>query len=306
MENRSFDHLLGWLPGRRRPPGRPGLPRRRRRRPPDPSRWRPTSRAAARPTPTTPTRAAASSSTAAGATAGCARAATTTTRSATTGSGTWLPGPGRRRSWTTFSRYFAGIMAETYPEPRSTSTPARPTASTTRRRLCTLPTIWDRLAAAGLTGRYYFTDVPVPGAVGRRSTSPIGRPVDDVLRRLRRRHAARVSLRRPALRGRGRRALGRRPPARRHPQRRGVHGLDLQRGHDEPELWSRTVLLFNFDEWGGFYDHVPPPTAPIPAADAAAGNQDGRLGFRVPCLHRLAVRRARPRRPRASTTTPRS
>lgn len=48
--------------------------------------------------------------------------------------------------------------------------------------------------------------------------------------------------------------------------------------------WARTVLVFNFDEWGGFFEHVPPPTAPIPAADQAAGNADGRLGFRVPCL----------------------
>src|SRR5205814_8790338 len=45
--------------------------------------------------------------------------------------------------------------------------------------------------------------------------------------------------------------------------------------------WSHTVLVINFDEWGGFFDHVPPPTAPIPAADAAAGNSDGRLGFRA-------------------------
>ena len=29
MENRSFDHYLGWLPGRRRPPGRASLHRRR-------------------------------------------------------------------------------------------------------------------------------------------------------------------------------------------------------------------------------------------------------------------------------------
>src|SRR5262249_55248258 len=48
--------------------------------------------------------------------------------------------------------------------------------------------------------------------------------------------------------------------------------------------WRRTVLVFNFDEWGGFFDHVPPPTAPIPDADRAAGNEDGRLGFRVPCM----------------------
>jgi phospholipase C len=48
--------------------------------------------------------------------------------------------------------------------------------------------------------------------------------------------------------------------------------------------WPGTLLVINFDEWGGFFDHVPPPTAPIPIADRLAGNQDGRLGFRTPAL----------------------
>lgn|GEM_PF-5963122 len=48
--------------------------------------------------------------------------------------------------------------------------------------------------------------------------------------------------------------------------------------------WSKTVLIINYDEWGGFYDHVPPPLAPIPTASAASGDTDGRLGFRVPCV----------------------
>jgi phospholipase C len=30
----------------------------------------------------------------------------------------------------------------------------------------------------------------------------------------------------------------------------------------DPEVWSRTVLLVNFDENDGFFDHVPPPCAP--------------------------------------------
>jgi phospholipase C len=47
--------------------------------------------------------------------------------------------------------------------------------------------------------------------------------------------------------------------------------------------WPSTVLVINFDEWGGFFDHVPPPVSPLPDADAALGN-DGLLGFRVPCL----------------------
>jgi phospholipase C len=38
------------------------------------------------------------------------------------------------------------------------------------------------------------------------------------------------------------------------------------------------VLVFNFDEWGGFFDHVPPQNAPDvePAYTLR--------GFRVPCL----------------------
>src|SRR5262249_46208367 len=47
--------------------------------------------------------------------------------------------------------------------------------------------------------------------------------------------------------------------------------------------WPHTVLVFTFDEWGGFFDHVPPTNAPIPPADQAVGN-DGLRGFRVPCL----------------------
>jgi phospholipase C len=47
--------------------------------------------------------------------------------------------------------------------------------------------------------------------------------------------------------------------------------------------WANTALVINFDEWGGFFDHVPPPRATIPAADAAAGS-DGLLGFRVPAM----------------------
>jgi len=48
--------------------------------------------------------------------------------------------------------------------------------------------------------------------------------------------------------------------------------------------WPNTVLVINYDEWGGFFDHVPPGTAPIPPADELAGNRDGRLGFRTPCF----------------------
>jgi phospholipase C len=36
--------------------------------------------------------------------------------------------------------------------------------------LSALPTIWDRIAAAGLDGRYYFSDIPFPRPLGEGST----------------------------------------------------------------------------------------------------------------------------------------
>jgi phospholipase C len=48
--------------------------------------------------------------------------------------------------------------------------------------------------------------------------------------------------------------------------------------------WERTLLIFNYDEWGGFFDHVRPRRAPIPRASRFAGDVDGLRGFRVPCL----------------------
>ncbi len=57
--------------------------------------------------------------------------------------------------------------------------------------------------------------------------------------------------------------------------------------------WPRTVLVFTYDEHGGFYDHVPPPAAvppddlgPLldPDLDATEPGGYDRLGFRVPTM----------------------
>ena len=53
--------------------------------------------------------------------------------------------------------------------------------------------------------------------------------------------------------------------------------------------WSKTMLIWTYDEHGGYYDHVPPPAA-VPPDDVPpalkAGDPPGgfdRYGFRVPC-----------------------
>lgn len=61
------------------------------------------------------------------------------------------------------------------------------------------------------------------------------------------------------------------------------------------ELWAKTVVFIMYDENGGFFDHVPPPTAPtgtpgealtvnpLPAHAAGIAGPIG-LGFRVPMI----------------------
>ena len=52
--------------------------------------------------------------------------------------------------------------------------------------------------------------------------------------------------------------------------------------------WSKTLMIWNYDEWGGWYDHVPPPAAVTPddvPPDLPSGSLPGsfdRYGFRVP------------------------
>ncbi len=99
--------------------------------------------------------------------------------------------------WTTCDRYFAAIMAETFPN-RVYQHAAQTDRLTNTTDLSMLPTIWDRLAGAGLDGRYYFSDVPVLALWGPKYVS-IRRPIARLLRRRPRRNAAERRLRRSQL-----------------------------------------------------------------------------------------------------------
>ena len=52
--------------------------------------------------------------------------------------------------------------------------------------------------------------------------------------------------------------------------------------------WNETLFIVTYDEHGGFYDHVPPPSENIPAPDDSKSFPDTfdftRLGLRVPTL----------------------
>ncbi|MGI8699950.1 MAG: alkaline phosphatase family protein [Nocardioidaceae bacterium] len=73
------------------------------------------------------------------------------------------------KHWTSCDRYFSAIMAETYPN-RFYQHSAQTDRIHNSTDTSTLPTIWDRLAEAGLTGRYYFSHVPFTALWGTKYT----------------------------------------------------------------------------------------------------------------------------------------
>jgi phospholipase C len=147
---------------------------------------------------------------------------------------------------------------------------------------CTLPTIWDRLSAAGVRGRYYFQDAPFVALWGPKYV-PISRPYRSFLVDCATGQLPHVSYVDPRfieeLTG---------TTSDDHPHadiRNGQAFLNqVYTAVTTGPAWERTLLVINYDEWGGFFEHVPPQAAPIPRASRAAGDTDGLRGFRVPCL----------------------
>lgn len=180
-------------------------------------------------------------------------------------------------SWTVCDRYFTPMMGPTFPN-RVIALAGQTDRIDNATFVSTLPTIWDRLAAKNLTGlnygkvtsshfwglRYssiirgisqFYTDaaagtLPHVAFVDPDFSDDFGgtyHPPDDI----RNAEAFLASVYKAVTTG----------PA-----------------------WKSSLLIITFDEWGGFFDHVIPSVAPLPALERAAGNTDGLRGFRIPTI----------------------
>jgi phospholipase C len=177
--------------------------------------------------------------------------------------------------WTVCDRYFAPIMAPTYPN-RIYQHAAVTDRLDDSLSLSTLPTIWDRLAGAGLQGRYYFNDVPFIALWGPKYAS-ITRTYDQFLQDCASGNLPEVAFVDPPFYGED---AGTSSDDHPHGDIRAGESWLYQtyRAVTTGRDWKHTVLVINFDEWGGFFDHVPPEETPD--VDPAFALR----GFRVPCV----------------------
>ena len=183
----------------------------------------------------------------------------------------------------TFDRYFSSILAPTYPNRFYTHAAATDRISNTS-TTSTLPTIWDRLADKGISRRYYFSDTPFLALwgqkyladlqPGRRASSPTPPPVGCP--------RTPTSTRSSSARTRAAPTTTTRTPtstAARRSCPQVAHAITTG------PLWDRTALVITYDEWGGFFDHVAPPRLPDDHDTGPDGKDDhAQAGFRVPTM----------------------
>lgn len=186
------------------------------------------------------------------------------------------------RNYTTCDRFFASIMAETYPN-RIFQHAAQTDRLHNTLDISTLPTIWDRLAEEGVSAKYYFSDVPFLLLWGTRYAAIMHSYAEFLA------DAAAGAL-----------------PSVAFVDPRFIDDSTGTSGSDHPHAdirvgdafladtfnavaaspnWPNTVFIVTYDEWGGFFDHVAPPRAVAPN-DVDPDLEDGQalLGMRVPVV----------------------
>lgn len=198
------------------------------------------------------------------------------------------------RNYVSCDRYFCSILGPTFPN-RIFQHSGQTDRLGDDLSICSLPTIWDNLRAAGVSHKYYFSNIPYLALWGLKYLD-ICALYADFLSDSAAGTLPAVSFVEPSF------TTLTNLDEDDHPfsdvrngdafLSRTFHALS------KSPNWSNTVFIINFDEWGGFYDHVAPPRAIAPNnTDTDLVNGKALLGFRVPCIIASPWTRGNPANP---------
>lgn len=195
------------------------------------------------------------------------------------------------RRFTTFDRYHASVLGPTQPNREYLHSGQSGGYKYNYLPILELgfdwPTIWDQLRAAGVGVRSYVSDLPSLAFFGERM-APIISPISQYFDECERGQLPAVTFLDPPY-----------LPwweADDHPLADPAAGqrfaTDVFRAFAKSPHWERGLFILTYDEWGGFFDHVAPPQLPDDRASAVDADNFGQAGFRVPTV--LASPWARP------------
>ena len=183
----------------------------------------------------------------------------------------------------TFDRYHASVLGPTYPNREYFWS-----GQSGGNKSNTLPptnegfqwdTIFDRFNTAGVSWNYFYSDLPFSALFGPRLL-PKSSPIDDFFERCANGTLPQVSVVDPGF------LTGSRTDNHPHGDIRAGEAFvrDVFAAFARSRHWRNGMFVLNYDEWGGFYDHVPPPILPDDRTSTLDADNFGQAGFRVPVV----------------------
>jgi phospholipase C len=182
---------------------------------------------------------------------------------------------------TTFDHWFCSILSSTYPN-RYYTHAGRTERLDNTMATTAMPTIWDQLAAADVSATYYFSDLPFLALWGEKYI-PISRHIEDFFAQAASGTLPKFSYIDPFFLGEDQGGSNDDHPHADIWRGQAFVSLVAQAIVNSPQ-WSRTALVVTYDEWGGFFDHVPPPQLPDDRPTGSVDFDHSQAGFRVPAF----------------------
>jgi phospholipase C len=190
------------------------------------------------------------------------------------------------RNYTTYDRYFCSLLGPTWPNRfyKWSATSGGLKSNTIAPGGNNWETIFDRAISHGLTARYYASDLPFAALFGGRAgawINPISRYYEDCFTG----NLPNIAIVDPPFKdGGGGDGLS----ADEHPLgdvRLGQAFMaDVVRAFELTGNYKRGAMFVIYDEWGGFFDHVKPPRVWDERSSNNLEEDFGQTGFRVPAV----------------------
>jgi phospholipase C len=192
------------------------------------------------------------------------------------------------RQYTLYDRFFCSLLASTWPNRyykwSAQAGGKKTNAPPVEERGNQWETIFDRAIPRGVTARYYNSDLPFSAVWGPRAgawTNPIERYFQDCATG----SLPNIAFVDPPFRdGGGGDGLS----ADEHPLgdvRLGQAFMaDVVHAFVRSPNYRRGALFIVYDEWGGFFDHVRPPSVPDGRSSRDLDEDFGQMGFRIPAV----------------------
>lgn len=193
------------------------------------------------------------------------------------------------KAFTAFDRFFCSLLASTYPN-REYMHAGQSYGKIDNSLPISLSgqlgfpdtTIFAALSRAGVSNRYFFTDIPVSalwGLPGLARSSQVQLFYEQAATGT----LPAVSFVDPAFNGESQGTSGDEHPL--ADIRVGQAFIaDVVHAFMESPQWRRGALFIVYDEWGGFFDHVVPPRVPDLRASRDPNRDFGQMGFRIPAV----------------------